>query len=216
MLDQVYDAIVIGARIAGATVAALLGDAGYRVLLVERARFPSATLSTHFFRGAGLLAVLSRLSILDRVLALDAPPLRHCYYYSEETEQPIIEPPQEPGALGYCLSVRREPLDALLLQRAAHSPSVDVGERTSATDLLWEGERVVGASPMTPDGHRDVHARIVIGADGRHSFVARAVAAPAEEEVSASRVLYYRYVRGFPGFDELKPDGAEFSQRGDE
>lgn len=59
MLDQAYDAAVIGARVAGATVAALLGDAGYRVLLIDRASFPSATLSTHFFRGAGLLAVLS-------------------------------------------------------------------------------------------------------------------------------------------------------------
>jgi flavin-dependent dehydrogenase len=80
MLDQTYDALVIGARVAGATVAALLGDAGYRVLLIDRASFPSSTLSTHFFRGAGLLAVLSRLRILDRILALDAPPLLHCYY----------------------------------------------------------------------------------------------------------------------------------------
>ncbi len=216
MLDQAYDAIVIGARVAGATVAALLGDAGYRVLLVDRASFPSATLSTHFFRGAGLLAVLSRLSILDRILALDAPPLRHCYYYSEETDLPIVGPPQEPGALGYCLSVRREPLDALLLQRAASSLPVDVGEHISAAALLWEGTRVVGACLVTPDGPREVHARIVIGADGRHSFVARAVAVPAEEVAPASRALYYQYMRGFPGPDGLKPDGAEFSQRGDE
>jgi 2-polyprenyl-6-methoxyphenol hydroxylase-like FAD-dependent oxidoreductase len=100
-------------------------------------------------------------------------------------------PPQEPDALGYCLSVRREPLDALLLQRAASSRSI--------ADLLWEGERVVGASIVTPDGPRHVHARIVIGADGRHSFVARAVAALAEEAAPASRALYYRYVRSFTG-----------------
>lgn len=75
---------------------------------------------------------------------------------------------------GYCLSVRREPLDTLLLQRTARSSSIDVGERISATDLLWEGERVVGVRLLTPDGSREVHARIIIGADGRHSFVARA------------------------------------------
>ncbi len=45
-----YDVIIVGARVAGSIVAALLGDAGYRVLLVDRATFPSATLSTHFFR----------------------------------------------------------------------------------------------------------------------------------------------------------------------
>src|SRR4051812_956267 len=104
MLDQAYDALVIGARVAGATVAALLDDAGYRVLLVDRASFPSSTLSTHFFRGAGLRAVPPRLRTLDRILPRDAPPLLHCYYYSEETALPIMGPPQEPGALGYCLS----------------------------------------------------------------------------------------------------------------
>ena len=216
MLDRAYDVIVIGARVAGATVAALLGDAGYRVLLVDRASFPSSTLSTHFFRGAGLLAVLSRLGILDRILALDAPPLLHCYYYSHETDLPMIGPPQEPGAIGYDLSVRREALDALLLQRAGSFASVDVGERISITGLLWEGARVMGVRVVTPGGPHEIHARIVIGADGRHSFVAHAVAALAEEAAPASRALYYQYVRGFTGPDGMKPDGAEFSQRGDE
>lgn len=64
-----YDAVVIGARIAGSTVAALLGDDGARVLLVERVRFPRTTISTHFFRGAGPVAILDRLTILDDVLA---------------------------------------------------------------------------------------------------------------------------------------------------
>jgi flavin-dependent dehydrogenase len=59
MPAQVYDALIVGARIAGATVAALLGDASYRVLLVDRASFPSTALSSHFFRGAGLLALLA-------------------------------------------------------------------------------------------------------------------------------------------------------------
>ena len=216
MLDQPYDALVVGARIAGATVAALLGDAGYRVLLVDRASFPSATLSTHFFRGAGLLAVLSRLQLLDSVLALGAPPLRHCYYYSPQTAVPLVGPPQEPGELCYDLSVRREALDALLLQRAKRASTVEMAERTSVTALLWEGARVVGAHVVTPEGAREIRARIVIGTDGRHSCVARAVAASAEEAEPASRALYYRYLRGFTGPDGKKVDGAEFSQRGDE
>jgi flavin-dependent dehydrogenase len=216
MLDQLYDALVVGARIAGATVAALLGDAGYRVLLVDRASFPSATLSTHFFRGAGLLAVLARLQLLDPILALDAPPLVHCYYYSPETAVPVVGPPQEPGTLGYDLSVRREVLDALLVQRAKLAPTVEVAERTWIAALLWERARVVGARLITPEGPREIRARIVIGADGRHSSVARAVTASSEKAEPASRALYYRYMRGFVGPDGRKADGAEFSQHGDE
>lgn len=216
MLVQHYDALVVGARIAGATVAALLGDAGYRVLLIDRARFPSATLSTHFFRGAGLLAVLARLHLLDRVLALDAPLLEHCYYYSPETATPLVGPPQEPGTVGFDLSVRREVLDALLVQRARSVSTVETAERTSVVALLWEGERVVGAHLVTPEGPRQVRARIVIGADGHGSFVARAVAAPLEEAEPASRAMYYQYLRGFGGPDGRKVDGAEFSQREDE
>ncbi len=216
MPHQSYDVLVVGARVAGATVAALLGDAGYRVLLVDRVGFPSATLSTHFFRGAGLLAVLSRLQLLDRILALDAPPLLHCYYYNQQSAEPLVAPPQEPGVLGYDLSVRREVLDALLLQRARSTSRVEIAEHSTVTALLWEAARVVGARVVTPQGAREARARIVIGADGRHSLVARAVAAQLEETQPASRALYYRYMRGFAGTDGKKVDAAEFSQRGDE
>ena len=62
--DHTCDVVVVGARIAGSTVATLLGERGLRVLLVESVRFPSTTISTHFFRGDGLVAVLDKLSIL--------------------------------------------------------------------------------------------------------------------------------------------------------
>jgi 2-polyprenyl-6-methoxyphenol hydroxylase-like FAD-dependent oxidoreductase len=64
-----YDVVVVGAR-AGATLAAMLGDAGVSVLLLDRAEFPSTTCSTHFFRGAGMVAVLDRLGVLEHVLDL--------------------------------------------------------------------------------------------------------------------------------------------------
>src|SRR5450755_78400 len=68
--DLDYDAIVVGARVAGSTLAALLGDAGHRVLLIDRASFPSPTLSTHYFRGGRAVSVLKRLGVLDEVLDL--------------------------------------------------------------------------------------------------------------------------------------------------
>ena len=139
-----YDAIVVGGRIAGSTVAALLGDRGARVLLVERVRFPSTTISTHYFRGAGLVSVLDRLSVLDRVLALGCPPLRREWNFGFGSPGPDEAPPQSPGRAGYCLSVRRAPLDEILLERAASCPSVDVAQPATVTDVLTEDGRVTG------------------------------------------------------------------------
>jgi len=216
MADDHYDALIIGARVAGAPLAALLGDAGHRVLLVDRAAFPSPTLSTHYFRGARGVAVLRQLGVLDAVLALGCPPLTCQYNYLDGAAKSAINPPQEPGEVGYCLSVRRDALDALLIRRAGACPSVEVLEGTRATALLREGGRVIGATLATPDGERSVRARIVVGADGRHSFVARAVGAPVAESEPAYRALYYRYVRGFPGPGGGAPDGPEFSRFDDE
>ena len=207
------DVVVVGARVAGATVAALLGDAGVRVLLVDRASFPSATLSTHFFRGGHAVSVFRRLGVLDRLLALGAPPLRCEYsYVDDDAAEP--GPPQEPGDVGYSLSVRREALDEVLVRRAAASPAVELAERTRLEDLLWRDGRVVGVLLDGPSGRRAVAADVLVGADGRRSKVAKLVGADDQERRSGARTLYYRYVRGFasPG-EEI---GAEFSLRGDE
>src|SRR5262252_5577996 len=98
-MDEV-DVLIVGARVAGATLAALLGDAGWRVLLVDRATFPSPTLSTHFFRGGRAIAVLAHLGLLDAVLALGSPPLVCEYRYQDGATQPAVEPPREPGDVG--------------------------------------------------------------------------------------------------------------------
>ena len=69
-MPERYDVIVVGARVGGSALAALLGDQGVSVLLLDRAQFPSTTSSTHFFRGAGMVGVLERLGVLDAVLDL--------------------------------------------------------------------------------------------------------------------------------------------------
>jgi menaquinone-9 beta-reductase len=210
-----YDVIVVGARVAGSTLAALLGDAGHRVLIVDRATFPSATISTHFFRGGGLVSVLDRLELLDRVLTMGPPLLDREYDYPGGAE-PTIAPPQDPGAFGYCLSVRREPLDDVLAERACRSDSVEFLQHARVSAVWWQEQRVCGVRLETPKGERVAHGKIVVGADGRHSCVARAVRAPEEERQPGCRALYYRYVRGFPAPHGGIPDGAEFSLLGDE
>jgi flavin-dependent dehydrogenase len=207
------DVVVVGARVAGATLAALLGDAGARVLLVDRASFPSATLSTHFFRGGHAVSVFRRLGVLDRLLALGAPPLR-CEYTYVDDDAAEVGPPQDPGDVGYSLSVRREALDDVLVRRAARSPVVELAERSRLDDLLRREGRVIGAVIEGPRGRRAVGARVVVGADGRRSKVAKLVGADDQERRSGARALYYRYVRGFAS--PAEEIGAEFSLRGDE
>jgi flavin-dependent dehydrogenase len=206
--SEQVDVVVVGARVAGSTVAALLGDSGARVLLVDRASFPSPTLSTHFFRGGQAVSVFDRLGVLDRLLGLGAPPLR-CEYTYVGDPAGVVGPPQDPGEIGFSLSVRREALDEVLVRRAAASPGVELAERTRLDDLLWRDGRVVGVVLDGPNGRRAVSARLVIGADGRRSRVAKLVGAEDQERRAGARTLYYRYVRGFtsPGVEI----GVEFS-----
>ena len=76
MSENRYDVIVVGARCAGSPVAMLLATAGHRVLVVDRATFPSDTMSTHLVHPPGV-AALRRWGLLDRVIATGMPADRH-------------------------------------------------------------------------------------------------------------------------------------------
>lgn len=211
-----YDVAIVGSRVAGSVLAALLGDAGLKVLLTDAQSFPSDTLSTHLFRGAGLISVLDRLGVLETVEEMGPPRLLRNYNYFDGVPQPNPRPPH-PGRLGFCMSVRRVTLDNLLILRAIQSPTVEFLPSTTVSRVLMDDDgRATGVQLRTPDGPREVRARIVIGADGRHSTVAKAVRAAVEQEVAAVRALYYCTVTGFTGTGPGADAGAEFSLRGDE
>jgi flavin-dependent dehydrogenase len=209
------DVLIVGARVAGSVLATLLGEAGLRVLVVDRAAFPSTTLSTHFFRGSGCGAVLERLGLLEQVLALGPPQLVCQHEYDTLSGTTEVVPPEYPGELGFNLSVRREPLDALLVERARSVAKVTVSERTNLLDLVWGDGRFTGARLSGPRGLIDVGARVVVGADGYASKVTSLVGAADQERADPSRVTYYRYVRGMLG-PRGEPDGPEFSLGDDE
>lgn len=215
-MDQEYDVIVVGARIGGAVTAALVGDAGHRVLLVDRATFPSDTVSTHFFRGEFALTVFNRLGVLDEILSFGSPRLSQQYIYANGQAQYEIEPPQSPGDIGYCLSVRRTTLDHILVRRAYRSGNVQLSEKTSVHDLLWENQRVIGARLKTNGEEREVRAKIVIGADGCDSTIVRLVQPSVEDSVPGFRAAYLQYVEGYASPTHSSHDGPEFSFIGDE
>jgi hypothetical protein len=79
MPENGYDAIVVGARCAGSPTALLLARMGYRVLVVDRATFPSDTISTHLIHPSGV-AALKEWGLLDRLVATGCPPI-HTYSF---------------------------------------------------------------------------------------------------------------------------------------
>ena len=188
-----YDAIVIGSRCAGAPTAMLLARAGRRVLVVDRSTFPSDVLSGHAIQPAGV-ARLRRWGLLDKVRATGAPFLGRVRF---DLGPVVLEGAPTPiDGISDTVCIRRTVFDALLTAEAADA-GAEVRQGFTVQALLWEGDRVVGIRGRDATG-ADVEerARIVIGADGARSFVARAVGAPTYDEVPATTVNVYSYFRG--------------------
>jgi flavin-dependent dehydrogenase len=199
-----YDAIVVGTRCAGAPLAMLLARKGYRVLGIDRATFPSDTISTHFL-WPRTAAMLSQWGLLGRLARTGCPPIESVTLDVGPVSIRGRPDAVDGTAIMYC--PRRHVLDALLVE-AAREAGAEIQEGTTVTDLVWQHDRVVGVATTGPDGRRRTeHAGIVIGADGLWSRVARAVDAPAEIQQESRSCGYYAYWNGVPA------DGVEFYRR---
>ena len=200
-----YDAIVVGARCAGSPTAMLLARKGYKVLLVDRATFPSDIMSTHFVWQAGT-GYLHRWGLLDKVRATGCPPVTKFTLDLGEFALSGCPPPAEPAA-PEALSPRRRVLDKILID-AATEAGVEVREGFSVQEILFDDGCVTGirGSSKSAPGVTE-RARIVIGADGLHSLVARAVKAPKTIERPIAGCGYYSYWSG------VKIGGAELYPR---
>ena len=196
-----YDVIVSGARCAGSPTAMLLARRGYRVLLVDRVTFPSDTVSTHLVHPPGVGA-LARWGLADRLAATGCPPITR---YSYDVG------PRLTGSPGTAYGPRRTILDELLLDAAAEA-GAEVREGFTVEAVVHDDGRVSGIRGHGPSGASVVErARVVVGADGRHSRVAAAVAAPTYNERPAFEAQYYAYWSGVPatGLEVyLRPDRA--------
>jgi 2-polyprenyl-6-methoxyphenol hydroxylase-like FAD-dependent oxidoreductase len=195
-----YDAVVVGARCAGAPTAMLLARKGYRVLLLDKASFPSDTMSTHLVHPPGV-AALDRWGLLDRLVATGCPPVET---YSFDFGPLTISGSPQPidgNARAYC--PRRTVLDQLLVEAAVEA-GAGVREGFSVDEVMAADGTVTGIRGHAKGGPGVTErARVVIGADGRHSLVARTVRAEQYNERRSHLALYYAYWSGLPvaGFE---------------
>src|SRR5215211_876593 len=201
-----YDAIVVGARCAGSPTAMLLARKGYRVLLLDRAGFPSDTLSTHYIHQPGV-ASLKRWGLLDDVIATGCPPVRHQIFDVGPFALVGAPPPADGVADGY--GPRRHVLDEILV-RAAADAGAELREHFTVDELVMDGERVIGVRGRTRGGRTVAEsARIVVGADGMRSFVARSVGAEMYNVKPKRTCAYYSY------WDGVEVENAELYPRPD-
>jgi 2-polyprenyl-6-methoxyphenol hydroxylase-like FAD-dependent oxidoreductase len=191
-MERSYDAIVVGARCAGSPTAMLLARKGYRVLLVDRATFPSDTVSSHIVQPPGV-AALARWGLLDRLTRTGCPPM-HTYSFNFGPVTISGSPGTKDSPVSYC--PRRTVLDKLLVDAAAEA-GVEIREGFTVKDIVRQGDRVTGIKGASKDG-KDVveRAKVVIGADGWHSVVAEAARPERYNYKPPLNAAYYSYWSG--------------------
>ncbi|ROQ94136.1 flavin-dependent dehydrogenase [Streptomyces sp. 2132.2] len=192
-----YDVVVCGAGLAGSAAAILLARSGVRVALLERRSDPEAykVLCTHSLT-ANAYPVLDELGLVPALEKAGAV-RNHARWY---TRWGWIEPRAAPTGpeLPYAYNVRRSTLDPLIRSRAGQTPGVDLLLGHHVTGLVRDaGGRTVGLRASTPRGEREIRARLVVGADGKDSAVAK-LAGVAERQYENTRFGYLAHFRNLP------------------
>lgn len=195
MTNTCADVVVVGARAAGAATALLLARAGLSVVVVDRDRPGADTLSTHALMRGGVVQ-LQRWGLLDEVVRAGTPAIRETtFHYATESVLVPIKPGSGVDAL---YAPRRTVLDPILVAAAREAGAVVRYGRT-LVGLRTQAGRVIGVEVRDRNGRVEpIHARLVIGADGRRSAVARLVDAPTTHRATSTTACAYGYYQALP------------------
>ncbi len=191
-----FDVIIVGGRVAGSTLAARLIHR--RVLLLERATFPSVPAASSPVIYAPAMSLLDEIGADEAAYAHNTPRLRRWVIEAEDafTVHQTVPPMR---TRDYAYAVDRARFDHALWKIAAARPNVTAKTGVAVTDLLWQGRRVVGVRC----GDETYTAPLVVGADGRFSLVARKVGASAHHEHTRQPTsVYYAYWRDVAPYDD--------------
>jgi flavin-dependent dehydrogenase len=199
-----YDALIVGTRCSGATLAMLLARNGCKVLAIDRVHFPSDTISTHFL-WPRTTSFLAKWGLLDKLSATGCPEIE--LVTADYGAVAVKGRPSPVDGTSMMYSPRRTIFDLLLVQ-AAREAGAEIREATTFRELIWEDDRVVGARMQGADGHSvEERAAVVVGADGVWSPVARAARSVTDVHYESLTCGYYAYWAGVP------TDGVEFYVR---
>jgi flavin-dependent dehydrogenase len=194
-----HEVVVVGARCAGAATAMLLARQGHDVVVVDRAAFPSDTLSTHALSRGGVVQ-LARWGLLDTVLDSGAPKVRTASFHFPDGGVLAREIKDRAG-VDFLLAPRRHVLDMLLVEAALAAGARFESRVDIAGTVTDDTGRVTG---ITATDGREFRGTFVVGADGLHSRVARSVEARTLDDRGARGGANYAYVA------DLDADGFEF------
>lgn len=190
-----YDAIVIGARCAGAATAMLLARKGHRVLLVDRARLPSEIPHGHFIHRHGPRR-LAEWGLLDRILATGCPPVTATT--TDLGDFALVGTELEVDGIPMGLGPRRSRLDHVLVE-AAVDAGAELRDAFAVQDYTTDDFRLSGVRGKSAGGATvKERARVVVGADGRNSALARRVAPRLTESAPTVACWYFSYWSGVP------------------
>ena len=193
-MSEQYDVIVVGARCAGSPTGMLLARNGYKVLVVDKATFPSDTISTHLIHPPGM-AALRKWELREKVVGTGCQAIdTYSFDLGPITLTGAPGTKEEPVSYG----PRRTVLDEILVNAASDAGAlVREGFTVEAIDI--DDGRVTGIRGHGKDGKTVTEkARVVIGADGRHSVVARDTKPEQYNERPALQSSYYSYWSGLP------------------
>ena len=195
-MSRIYDAIVVGARCAGAATAMLLARKGLKVLLVDKSTFPGEIPHGHFIHRGGP-RLLHQWGLLERVLATGCPPSTTFTMDAGEIRLSGRNLVLDGIAFGY--GPRRSTLDWVLVEAAIEAGAA-FRQGFAVQDYLFEEDRVVGVrgADRTSGTSFNEHATIAIGADGRRSRLARAVGAAEYEVIPTLTCWFFSYWSDVP------------------
>jgi flavin-dependent dehydrogenase len=189
-----YDAVIVGARCAGAATAMLLARQGLRILVLDRGAYGADTLSTHALMRGGVLQ-LHRWGLLDKIIEAGTPPVTEAsFHYGDEVVSVRLKSRDGVNAL---FAPRRTILDRVLVDAAREAGAeVVYGTRVSALTTDADG-RVTGLVVKGKQGDaRRIPAGIVIGADGLRSTIGALVQAPIYRQGHHATGVVYGYWQG--------------------